>query len=132
MKTSKIWIIDDNPIDSYVIKTMLELNELSKDIHVFSNNKEALKSLEELDKSDSTDSIHIITENKTNAVNGWKLIKKVSNKIKEQKGKLNLKFHMTSEKYSEKDLKKFAETAPLYSLNKKPLRLDHLVNMLNY
>ncbi|PQJ31662.1 hypothetical protein BST92_06860 [Nonlabens arenilitoris] len=85
MKTSKIWIIDDNPIDSYVIKTMLELNELSKDIHVFSNNKEALKSLEELDKSDSTDSIHIITENKTNAVNGWKLIKKFLIKLKNKK-----------------------------------------------
>ncbi|GAK92671.1 hypothetical protein JCM19298_3159 [Nonlabens ulvanivorans] len=132
MKTSKIWIIDDNPIDSYVIKTMLELNELSKDIHVFSNNKEALESINELDEDESTGSIHIITENKTNSVNGWKLIKKVSNKIKEQKGKLNLKFHMTSEEYSEKDLKKFAKTEPLYSLNKKPLRLDHLINMLNY
>ncbi|EAS20837.1 response regulator [Nonlabens mediterrranea] len=132
MKTSKIWIIDDNPIDSYIVKTMLELNELSKDIHVFSNNKEALDSLEELNEDNSDGPIHIITENKTNAVNGWKLIKKMSNKFYEKKQKFNLKFHMTSEKYTEDDFEKFEKTDPLCSINKKPLRLDHLINMLQY
>lgn len=124
MKKPQIWIIDDNPIDSYVIKTMLELNELAKEIHIFSNNKEALKKLDLLKSNDNSDSIHIITERKTSTVNGWKLIKKLSKQHE------NFKFHMASEHYSEKDFKKFEGTEPLYSLNKKPLRLDDLIDII--
>jgi len=131
MRSSKVWIIDDNPVDSYVIKTMLELNELAKDIHIFSNNEEAIASLDKLNKINSNDSILIITENKTNAVNGWSLMEQLSEKVSKNKNDLKLKFHMTSEKYSENDLKKFEETGPLQSLNKKPLRLGQLIKMVN-
>lgn len=130
MNNSRIWIIDDNPIDSYVIKTMLELNELAKDIHIFSNNEEAIASLDQLN-NDHQDAILVITENKTSAVNGWNLMKKLSKKISERKNNLKLKFHMTSENYSKKDLKKFQETEPLRSMNKKPLRLDQLIEIIN-
>ncbi|MEP0480113.1 MAG: hypothetical protein ABJD23_07860, partial [Nonlabens sp.] len=91
MTTSKIWIIDDNPIDSYVIKTMLEVNDLASNIEVFSDNKEALQNLDKLNITDSKESILVITENKTNAVNGWDLITDMS----EKKKNLDIKFHMT-------------------------------------
>lgn len=127
MTTSKIWIIDDNPIDSYVIKTMLEVNDLATDIQVFSDNNEALSNLDKLNSTNSKESILVITENKTNAVNGWKLITDMS----EKKRNLDIKFHMTSELYSNKDFKEFKATEPLLSINKKPLRLDDLKSMMN-
>ncbi|MEO9953287.1 hypothetical protein [Nonlabens sp.] len=127
MTTSKIWIIDDNPIDSYVIKTMLEVNDLASNIEVFSDNKEALQNLDKLNITDSKESILVITENKTNAVNGWDLITDMS----EKKKNLDIKFHMTSELYSNKDFKEFKVTKPLLSINKKPLRLDDLKSMIN-
>ncbi len=127
MNTSKIWIIDDNPIDSYVIKTMLEVNDLANNIEVFSDNKEALHNLDKLNSTDYKESIVVITENKTNSVNGWDLITDMSEKKKD----LNIKFHMTSELYSNKDFKEFKETEPLLSINKKPLRLDDLKNIIN-
>ncbi|WP_405378740.1 hypothetical protein [Nonlabens sp. Asnod3-A02] len=127
MTTSKIWIIDDNPIDSYVIKTMLEVNDLANNIEVFSDNKEALKNLDQLNTTNSKESILVITENKTNAVNGWDLITDMSEKKKD----LDIKFHMTSELYSNKDFKEFKATEPLLSINKKPLRLDDLKSIIN-
>ena len=131
MNYSKIWIIDDNPIDSYVVKTMLELNELAKDIHMFSNNEEAIAGLDLLEMENYHDSVLIITENKTRLVNGWNLIKEMSKKNGKNNNHLQLQFHMTSDNYSDKDLKEFEKTEPLQSLNKKPLRLGQLIHIIN-
>lgn len=122
MRDKKIWIIEDNPADSYVIKTMLEINELTQDVTVFNNNDDALINFTSME---STDTIHIITENKTSSVDGWKLIKELATHSE------YLKFHMASTQFSDKDLKKFQNTSSLYSLHKKPLRLDDLIEIIN-
>ncbi len=124
MKLPQVWIIDDNPIDSYVIKTMLELNNLAKEIQIFSNNDEAILKFSR--HNNFKESILIITENKTEKVNGWNLIDSLS----QHKSNSSFKVHMSSEYYNAQDLKKFKITDPLLSLNVKPLRLDDLKNMI--
>ncbi|MGJ8683181.1 MAG: response regulator [Nonlabens sp.] len=126
MKEPQIWIVDDNPVDSYVIKTMFEVNELSHDIQVFSTNEEALKKLDDLKNEDFNNSIHIITENKTTTVDGWNLVEEMSRKNK------SLKFHLSSENYNAQDLRKFKNTAAVHSLNVKPLRLDDLKSIIEH
>ncbi|WP_438962428.1 response regulator [Nonlabens sp.] len=126
MLPPQIWIIDDNPIDCYVLKTMLEINELSNDVFIFSNNEEAIDQLNTLKGLDSNSSIHIITENKTKAVDGWSLVSQMS--------KLNksLKFHMSSEQYDAQDIKRFQNTKAVLSLHVKPLRLDDLKQIIEF
>lgn len=126
MIKTQIWIIDDNPVDSYVIKTMLEINEIAKNIHVFTKNEEAIEQLNAQKNHDSNSPIHIITENKTNFVDGWSLVEEV---LKVNK---NVKFHISSEKYDAQDLRKFKNTSSVLSLNVKPLRLDDLKNIIEH
>lgn len=126
MIKTQIWIIDDNPVDSYVIKTMLEINEIAKNIHVFTKNEEAIEQLNAQKISDSNSPIHIFTENKTNFVDGWNLVEEM---LKVNK---NVKFHIISEKYDAQDLRKFKNTSSVLSLNVKPLRLDDLKNIIEH
>lgn len=124
MKRPHVWIIDDDPTDSYVIKTMLEVNELVEEVKVFSSNREFLSSLK--DTVNNTNPIHIITENKTDFVNGWKLMEELCDDVKQK----NFKLHMSCKRYDNRDLDKYKSSTSLQTFHKKPLRLDDLQQML--
>ncbi len=123
MEHPKIWIVDNDPIDSQIIKEMLEINELAKDVRLFHSNQEVL---EEMNNSSKVPEI-IITENRTQQVNGWKLMEVARKKFQNTK---NTSFHMVSNALTNTDLRAFKSSNLLKSLSKKPLRLDDLLGMV--
>jgi|GEM_PF-6172348 len=123
MEHPKIWIVDNDPIDSQIIKEMLEINQLAKDVRLFHSNEEVLKAI----NSNSNAPEIIITENRTQNVNGWKLMEVARNKFRDTK---KTSFHMVSSALTNTDLRAFKSSKLLKSLSKKPLRLDDLLGMV--
>lgn len=123
MDNPQIWVVDNDPIDSQIIKEMLEVNQLAKNVRLFHSNQEVL---EEIENGSNAPEI-IITENRTNQVNGWKLMKAAREKFKSTK---RTSFHMVSAALTNTDLRDFKASKLLKSLSKKPLRLDDLLDMV--
>lgn len=125
MTQRSIWVVDNDPIDSQIIKEMLEVNQLAKDVRLFHSTDDVLQ---EIKKNEVSLPEIIVTENRTDKVNGWRIMEET---IKQHRAHTKVSFHMVSEVLSNHDIRAFKSSKWLKSLSKKPLRLDDIKNFFS-
>lgn len=124
MKKLRIWLVDSDPVDSLIIKEMLEINELSREVKLFLSHEDAL------DKLQGTEPLYvpdvIISENNQPYINAWEFLKKA----KELNiSLLKTQFHIISNAIISQDFEIFKKIKGMTSIRRKPVRLDDLIHI---
>lgn len=118
-----IFIIDDDPISTIILKKNLELVSIYQEIETFNNGKDALNCLEK--EHLKNEKYVIFLDLNMPEMNGWEFLNKVEHLISSQ----NITIYLLTSSINEADMEKAKQFSLIEKYLSKPISKEVLIEI---